>query len=161
MAVVDSSVLILLNRINRLVLLKRFFREITITGDIYNEVRHDRGFSEIENACRDWIRVTEAGDPRHAKHMSRSEGIAQADASILCLAKERNDVLLSNDHALILVARSKGVVCWWLTGFLVHCLKKKIVKKKEAKQILLELVEAGMRLDNLVYAAVLEKIDKW
>lgn len=75
------------------------------------------------------------------------------------MAKEKQDILLSNDYALIIVARSKGIECWWLTTFILKCLKKRVVLKKEAKQILFDLIEAGMRLDNAVYTAILKEID--
>ena len=77
----------------------------------------------------------------------------------LVLAEERKDILLSNDFALIMIARSKSVECWWLTTFILRCLGKKIITKKEAKQILFDLVESGMRLSNDVYAAILKEIE--
>ena len=57
MAIVDSSVLILLSRINKLSLLQNYFRRITITPDIYDEVKVGIGASEIEKACKIWIKT--------------------------------------------------------------------------------------------------------
>ena len=88
------------------------------------------------------------------------ERIEKADASIILLAKERQDILLSNDFALIMVARSKGIECWWLTTFLLRCIEKKIITKNEAKQILFDLVQAGMRLSNDVYATILKEMEE-
>lgn len=96
-----------------------------------------------------------------AKKISKLEGIEKQDASIILLAKEKQEILLSNDCALIIVARSKGIECWWLTTFLLHCLKKNLITKKQAKEILFELVESGMRLDNAVYSAILLEIEKF
>ncbi|MBS3097141.1 hypothetical protein J4480_06940 [Candidatus Woesearchaeota archaeon] len=159
MAVVDSSVLILLSRINKLALLKKYFKKITITQDIYDEVKVGIGSSEIERACKSWIKINEPKNLTEINNIGKSEGIEKADASIIVLAEEKKDVLVSNDYALIMVARSKGIECWWLTTFLLKCLKKKVLSKKETKQILFDLIGAGMRLDNVVYTAILKEID--
>ncbi len=160
MAIVDSSVLIHLSRIGRLSLLKSFFKQIRTTQDIYEEIKAGNiGVSEIEKACKNWIFINKLKNFDGVNHISKFEGIEKADASIILLAKEKQDILLSNDFALIMIARSKSVECWWLTTFILRCLGKKIITKKEAKQILFDLVESGMRLSNDVYAAILKEIE--
>lgn len=160
MAIVDSSVLIPLSRIGKLSLLKRFFNSIKITHDVYEEIKAGTtGVSEIEKACKDWIFLSKPKNFEEVNYISKMEGIERADASIILLARERQDILLSNDFALIMIARSKGIECWWLTTFLLRCLERKIITKKEAKQILFDLVQAGMRLSNDVYAAILKEIE--
>ena len=159
MAVIDSSVLILLARINRLTLLEKYFKKVIITRDIYDEIKIGVGANDIKKACEYWIKVE---DPKHSdevNNLSNLENLEKADASIIVLSKEKSKILLSNDYALIMVARSKGIECWWLTTFILRCLQKKILKKVEAKQVLFELIEAGMRLSNEVYAAILKEID--
>jgi len=162
MAVVDSCVLILMSRIGRLSLLK-YFKDVVITPEIYDEVVKEAkgkvGVSEIEKACRDWIKTYEIKSKK-IQGISRLEGIEKADTSIILLAEETNDLLLTNDYALIQVARSKGIECYWLTTFLLRLVKEKKIKKKEAKDILFDLVERGMRLNIEVYATILRKIDE-
>lgn len=160
MAVVDSSILIPLSRIGQLFLLKKFFKKVKITQDVYEEIMAGNiGVSEIERACKNWIHIIETENFDEITNISELEGIEKADASIILLAKEKRDILLSNDFAIIIIARSKGIECWWLTTFLLHCLKRKIITKKETKQILFDLVQAGMRLSNDVYAAILKEIE--
>ncbi len=158
MVVADSSVIIHLARINRLDLLREFFKQIKITPDVYDEVKEGAGASEIENACKSWILLRKPKS-HEAGNISMLEGIEKADASIILLAKEDDDILISNDYALIMVAKSKGIECWWLTTFLLRCLGKKILTKKEAKQALFNLTAAGMRLNVAVYTAILKEID--
>lgn len=160
MVVVDSSVLIPLSRTGKLSLLKIFFKKIRITNDIYEEMKAgSTGVSEIEKACKDWIFLNELKNLEKINDISRLEGIENADASIILLAEEKQDILLSNDFALIAIARSKGIECWWLTTFLLRCLERKIITKKEAKQALFDLVQEGMRLSNEVYSAILKEIE--
>ena len=159
MAVVDSSVLIHLSRINKLSLLNTYFGKILTTQDIYDEVKSGIGASEIEKASKIWIAIENPKNSDEINNISKLEDIEKADSSLIVLAEEKKEILLSNDYALILVARSKGIECWWLTTFILRCLKKKIITKKEAKQILLELIDSGMRLSNEVYSAILKEID--
>ena len=160
MVIVDSSILIHLSRIGKLSLLKKFFEKIKITKYIYEEVKvGKRGSSEIEKACKEWIILSKQRKFEEINDISRLEGIEKADASIILLAKEEKDILLSNDYALIIVARSKGIECWWLVTFLLRCLDKELITKEEAKQILFDLIEAGMRLHNAVFTAILKEIE--
>src|SRR3989344_4341207 len=113
MVVVDSSVLIPLIRIGRLQLLERYFSNIIITKEIEEDI--------------------ESGKSDGAKQLSVGESISVADASIILLAEKNKDILLSNDYRLSIVAKGKGIEFWWLTFFILQCLKKGIVKKEEAK----------------------------
>jgi predicted nucleic acid-binding protein len=76
------------------------------------------------------------------------------------LAEEKGKPLLSNDYSLIKVARARGVECWWLTTFVLNAYAKGTVKKKEAKQILLDLLESGLRISPRVYASILSRIEE-
>ncbi len=162
MAVVDSNILILMGRIGRLPLLG-YLRDIIITPEIYEEVVKEAegkpGVSEIEKACNDWITITKVKSKGIGK-ISKLEGIERADLSIILLAKESNDLLLTNDRALIQVARSKGIECYWLTTFLLKLVKERKIEKEDAKNILFDLIANGMRLKIEVYAAILREIDE-
>ncbi len=164
MVVVDSSVLIPLSRIGKLNLLRKIFKEIKVTEEIYKEVVKESkgrsGTSEIEEACKDWIKVCKIKSRVNIQKIAKSEGIEKADVSTVLLAKETNDILLSNDKTLIIVGKSKCIICWWLTTFILNLVKKRQITKKDAKQTLFELVEAGMRLRVEVYAAMLKEIDR-
>ncbi len=161
MVVVDSSVLILLCRIGKLPLLEKYFKKVMITQDIYDEIKSGIGSNEIEKARRQWIKIENPKGSGESYNLSKLENLERADASIIILSEEKKEILLSNDYALIMTARTKGIECWWLTTFILRCLRKRLLKKDEAKQILFELIEAGMRLSNDVYAAVLKEIDNF
>jgi predicted nucleic acid-binding protein len=159
--IVDSSILIHLSRIGRLELLKGF-GVIRITEDVHREtVKEQRGkpgTSSIKDACNSWIEICKVGDK--IREVAEQDGIEEADASLILLAEEKKDILISNDYFLIRAARGRGIECWWLTTLLLKAVEREIVEKEEAKQILLELIEGGMRLSVEVYAAILRRIDK-
>lgn len=159
MAAVDSSVLIHLMRIGKLSLLKNYFNKIFITKEVHSEILEGNiGVSEFKTACNEWIIVCEI-DKRKSSQLGRQEGITQADASILLLAQQNKKILITNDYVLIRSGLSKNITCWWTTTFIINCLKKKKIRKEEAKKILLELINSGMRLNNVVYTHILKEID--
>lgn len=88
------------------------------------------------------------------------EGIERADASLILMAEERGDMLLSNDLALIRVARSRGVESLWLTTLILAMTAKGKMTKAGAKAVLMELIEAGLRLSPEVYASVLGRLER-
>lgn len=162
--IVDSSVLIHLSRIGKLSLLKDFFETVNITEDVYRETvleaRGKIGVSAIEQATKNWIFVEKLKHKKAANKIAKLEGIEPADASLIVLAEEMGDSLLSNDYVLIAVARARGVEAWWLTTFILNMVAKKTLTKKKGKQILLELMESGLRLSPSVYASITRRLDK-
>lgn len=162
MVVVDSCILILLLKINKLFLLKNIFDDkIFITKEVYEELlAGEIGTSEFKDACKNWIKISKKYF-HGINEFSKNEKIAKADASIILLAEQRKDILISNNYALITIAKTKNVKCWWLTTFILQCLKRKLLTKKQTKNILFELIESGMRLRNDVFAIILEEIEKF
>ena len=159
MVVVDSSVMIPLLRVGKLNLLKDFFGKINITKDIRQEINEGKlGASEFEEAVNNWILVSNLKEGNIEK-TAEQEGIENADVSVLFLAREKDNILLSNDYCLNMVAKAKGVKTWWLTTFIFECIRKDILEKDEAKEILNDLIDKGMNPNKKVYSAVLRKID--
>ena len=160
MVIVDTSVLIPLLKIGKINLLKKFFNKIIITKEVEKEIKTGKiGISEFEEANKLWIEIKEENSEK-AEKLANVEDIEKTDASIILIAKDQKDIILSNDYALITVAKSKNIECWWLTTFIIKILKKKIITKKEAKEIMSDLIKAGMRLKNEIYVAILDEIDK-
>jgi len=160
MVIVDTSVLIPLLKIGKINLLKKFFNKIIITKEVEKEIETGKiGVSEFEEANKLWIEIKEENSEK-AEKLANVEDIEKTDASIILIAKDQKDIILSNDYALITVAKSKNIECWWLTTFIIKILKKKIITKKEAKEIMSDLIKAGMRLKNEIYVAILDEIDK-
>ncbi len=159
MVAVDSSAIMPLLRIGKLFLLEKYFKKIKITKEVYNElISGVIGVSEIEEGCKTWINVSES--LKEVDKLSELENVSYADASIILLAQKEKDILISGDYMLINVAKSKNIECIWLTAFIIKCVEKKILNKVEAKGTLMDLINAGMRLNNQVYSLILMKIDE-
>ena len=108
-AVVDSSVLICLVKIGRLVILKELFQVVLITESVYVEVviqgkRSGKdGISTIEKAISDrWIQLVTAGSrQKHEAGKYRDKwGIGLGEAESIALAKRRAlPVILDDKNA--------------------------------------------------------------
>lgn len=163
MVVVDSSVLILLSKIAKLGLVRESFNEVLTTDEIYREVVEEgkgrKGTSKIKESFEEWI-VVENFDLEKAEEIAELEGITTADASLLLLAEKKDSILLTNDRALILVARSRNVEYYWLTTLVLKRVKEGDLGKNEALDLLDELIAAGMNLAPKVYSKLRKKIDE-
>lgn len=166
MVVVDSSVLIPLSKIGRLGLIKRNFDEVLTTEEVYREVvvegKGRMGTSKLKDCFEEWISTKEV-DSDKAEEISEMEGIAAADASLLLLAErvKNGSILLTNDKALILVARSRNIEYYWLTTLLLKSVKDGVLSGEEGKKILDDLIDVGVNLETRVYSKIVKKIDDY
>ncbi|MFH0862738.1 MAG: type II toxin-antitoxin system VapC family toxin [Candidatus Altiarchaeota archaeon] len=159
MAVVDSCILIHLSRIGRLSLLEGL--RVVVTPEVYREVVVESGgragTAELEEAFEKWIQTAKVKSSDSRK-IAGLGGIEETDASLLLLARERREILVTNDKNLIRLARSMSVECWWPATLILNRLKAKKISPKEAEDILYELVNTGLRMHAGVYAAIVTQI---
>ena len=116
MPIIDTSCIIYLIKIGRLSLLRSLFSKISITQEVLNEMEEGTGITELKEKINDWIFIEKKENKNSIKQLSKEEEIEYTDASLILLAKQKKDILVSNDSALIKIGRIKGVECWWLTS---------------------------------------------
>lgn len=158
MVVLDSSALIPLARVGCLDLILAGYDDLRTVEGVESEVLvpGKPGTAALES----FLAETEVNEtPNDAEHVADLEGVAETDAAVILLASDFDDRLLANDRGLIVVARSHGVECDWVTSLLLRCTSRGILDADEAKNILYELVGAGMTLDPKVYVRVQRAID--
>ncbi|WP_136689109.1 hypothetical protein [Halorhabdus amylolytica] len=157
MVVVDSSALIPLAWVGHLDLIGSAFEDVRTTKPVQDEVLTEgkRGTAALD----DFLETVAVHEPPDAAdNVASLEGIAVADASVILLAEDDEEILIANDKGLIEVARSHGVECWWVTTLLLHCTKNGELTASEATDVLYELVDEGMNLHPKVYAQVQRKL---
>ena len=157
MLVVDSCVLIHLSKIGKLELLR--VDECCTTDDVYREtvIEGYRGKSQISEAFEEWL-IRKSVDTSSALEIAEKEQIEEADASLIILAEQVNGTLLTNDKALIVLARSRGISCLWLTSFLLTLSREKKIPREEALEILYDLVQSGLKIEARIYALLEKKL---
>ncbi|MEA1868639.1 MAG: hypothetical protein U9N09_00520 [Euryarchaeota archaeon] len=94
-----------------------------------------------------------------ASSIVQSEYVHQADAELLLLAKRKNCTLLTNDRALVLLARSMGIKVWWVTTLILNLVNAGRLPNEEGKYILDDLIMSGMRIETGVYIMIRREIE--
>ena len=157
MVVVDSSALIPLTWVGRLDLVSTAFDNVRTTEEVREEVLTEgkRGTAALDEFLAD---VIVHDTPTRADKVASMEGIAVADASVILLAEDDEEILLANDKGLIEVARSHGVECWWVTTVLLSCTKNGDLTADKATDLLYDLVDEGMNLHPKVYSQIQKRL---
>ena len=157
MVVVDSSALIPLAWVGRLDLVSTAFDNVRTTEEVREEVLTEgkRGTAALDEFLAD---VIVHDTPTRADKVASMEGIAVADASVILLAEDDEEILLANDKGLIEVARSHGVECWWVTTVLLSCTKNGDLTADKATDLLYDLVDEGMNLHPKVYSQIQKRL---
>lgn len=158
MLVIDSCVLIHLARIGKLNILKAADACCT-TENVYREtvIKGQRASSLIAEAFEMWIEKKSVKQD-DALSIAKEKGVEVADATLILLAEQTNGILLTNDRALIFLARSRSVRCMWLTSLLLDLCKNQKLSKEETLQILYDLVQERLNIETSVYALLEKKI---
>ena len=143
---VDSSTMIALLSIGRLDLLRDLLGEVCVTPEVVAEVTAKEGplKEAFHGAMAEWIKVVETkGDlERYLK-----QGLGRGEASIF-LSKDR---LIVDDRVARTLAQAEGRDFTGLLGLMVAGADAGLLKKKEALQVLDELVESDFRVSTALY----------
>ncbi|MDZ7687152.1 MAG: hypothetical protein U5J64_00255 [Halobacteriales archaeon] len=165
MVVLDSSALIHLAQADGLWLIQEVYDRLRTTEGVYEETVGETadvggwkpGASEIREFLED-CHVHEEDDT--ADEVAEMEGVSETDAALVLRAREEDEILLTNDKALVGVARAKGVETDWVTTLLLRATKRDIIGAEGAKDTLYELVNSGMNLSPSVYTKVRRRLDE-
>ncbi len=154
MIVSNSTVLIYLAKIGKLILLKKLSTKVLIPAEVFKEVvtrgkenQHPDAFV-IEAAVEEgWIEVKEIEAIRELEEFGIDHGEAQA----ISLAKSLDvPVLLDQTHART-AAKALGLKPRGTIFVLFAALQKKLLTYEEYADLLEELVKAGFRMSDEVY----------
>lgn len=150
----NSTPLICLAKIGQLQLLKTLFGDVTVTDAVKDKVLVEGkpGYSFIADAFSEgWIRVS---NPKQMVWL----GLGKGEDSALSLAKEKNDNLLIDDAAAITAARALGIGFLRTTTVIFMAAEQKIINKKQAVELIRQLVKASYYISPRFLAEILTKL---
>ena len=160
MIAIDSTPLIHLSKIGRLDILENcsLITTESVRGEVIIEGK--MGASMLKEFFKrvEVVKLSER-DIDTASSIAKSEDVHQADAELLLLAKRKKCTLLTNDRALVLLARSMGLKVWWVTTLILNLMNAGRLPKEEGKYILDDLIMSGMRIETGVYIKILRVIE--
>lgn len=160
MIAIDSTPLIHLSKIGRLDILENcsLITTESVRGEVIIEGK--MGASMLKEFFKrvEVVKLSER-DIDTASSIAKSEDVHQADAELLLLAKKKKCRLLTNDRALVLLARSMGLKVWWVTTLILNLTNTGRLSKEGGKYILDDLIMSGMRIETGVYIRIQREIE--
>lgn len=165
MIVSNSSPLIYLAKLKKLMLLRALFKEVVIPHEVYDEVAirgKEGSFIDavvVERAKTEgWLHVESAPQEKELKAFSPEIDIGEA-AAILLARKINANLLLIDDASARIIAQSFGLNVKGTVFVLLRAYKKKMLTKEEVRKLMGRLIAEGFRLSQELYVSVLEEID--
>jgi len=161
--VADSGPLIHLAIVGQFHLLKRYFHELVIIPQVYDEiVTHGKGRpgdTELRQAVRDqWVMVEPVTNPAAAKRLAASN-ISETDAAVVaCAVEKKITLVLADDSDVRDLAEREGLSVMGSVGILTQGRLEGVVH--ELKPLLDKLVVAGFHIDSngRVYQDALRRV---
>jgi len=150
----DATALICLSKINKLDLLKKLYSIITTPPAVKEEVLVEGkdGYLSIYRAIKSgWIKVV---SPKKKTKLGLGAGENQA----INLAIERKESIILDDAFAVKAARAFNLQVIRTTTVIFTALKKNIITKSEALEILNQLIEIGYYISTKEYAALMFKL---
>lgn len=170
MTVSNATPLIYLARLNKLQLLKQIFTQIQIPPEVKNETvnrRKEKAYPDayvIEEAINDGWLIPEPLTPKNnekSEALAHMMGIDIGEAQAIILAKQKNEktILIDQSNARA-VARKLELNPRGTIFVILTALRKKLITKNAAKQMLDKLVEANFYISVNIYRDTLKTIEK-
>lgn len=153
----NSTPLILFGKINNLDIIKKVFGPITIPESVKNEILIEGkpGFVIIKKAINDkWIKIT---NPKNKLNLDL--GLGETDA--ISLAKEKKETLIIDDGYAIKAATFYNIDTIRTTTIIFIALRKKIINKKQAEDLLNKLIKEGYYIKPEEYSILLYKLKNY
>jgi|SRR5690606_23442610 len=145
--IADTSCLIILQKINRLMILKDIFQTISITREVAEE---------YGETLPDWIKIEKPENDRTKKILEME--LDKGEASAIALGLEYNDVLLLIDEKKgRRVARNLGLTIMGTLGILVKAKEQGIITSLKAE--IRKLQDSKFRIADELIEEILKKYD--
>ena len=146
MIISNSSPLILLAKINKLVLLEMLYKRINVPYEVYKEViirgKNDNysDASLVERYINESIFIKDLNEEhrKEAEKLKTILGSGESEAIALCI-QEKAELLLIDNLEPRKIAQMKGIKCRSTPGILLEALKNKTITFEDYKSAIKEL----------------------
>lgn len=150
----DTSPIIFFAKIKRLDLLENLYGKIKITQEIKEELLcKDKPDTEsVKEAIQQGKIIIES----QSKTLNLSLG--KGESSAISLAVELKEPLIIDDYPGFKAAQSLNIKTFRTTSVIFSAVKKKILTKKEALDIINKIIEEGYYISTKYYKEILDKL---
>lgn len=165
MIISNTSPLIYLAKLRRISILKALFKEVIITREVYEEIiegKKQKFFDAliVERAIKEgWIKVKEIKIDKEVSYFAPE--IDKGEASTISLSRKfKPSLVLIDDASGRVIAESFGFNVKGTLYVLLKAYKKRLIDKKEVKDLINKLVFSGFRMSQELYIQVLSELEK-
>lgn len=167
----NTSPLIWLSKVGRIILLKKLFGEVIIPEEVYREAVEKglkEGFSDAlaikECAEQGWIKISKLNENEIklcGKMMEHAFEVHIGEAQAIILARKIDTLLLMDESSGRAFAETLGLKVKGTLYVIMKALREKLLDKAEAKEIVLTLVSKGFRIEPKLLARILREIERF
>lgn len=147
----NATPIICLAKINQLELLKKCFGSIMIPNHVKDEVllKNKPGYFAIKESLENkWFKITALSE-------NPNLGLGKGENAAINLARQRKDKLIIDDGFAIKVARTFDIPVLRTTTVIFTALQKKIISRKEAVELINDLIDIGYYISPKYYSLIL------
>jgi len=164
MIVSNSTPLIHLARIGQLELLNRLFRKVLIPKTVFDEVvvkGEEQGYSDakvIRKATEEWMEIRELneGELKELENILKIGPLGRGEGEAITLAKGAKLPLLIDDLLGQKIAKIFAMETYWTTSIILKAFTKGLITKSEAKEIIEDLINSGLRIRSEVVVELMK-----
>jgi len=167
----NTSPLIWLSKVGRIILLKKLFGEVIIPEEVYREAVEKglkEGFSDAlaikECIEQGWIKISKLNENEIklcGKMIENAFGVHIGEAQAIILARKIDTLLLMDESSGRAFAETLGLKVKGTLYVIMKALREKLLDKAEAKEIVLTLVSKGFRIEPKLLARILREIERF
>ncbi len=133
--------------------------EIITTSEVLKEIKLEEEF--VENATIKSLVESKKIKIENPKSMEKMIGGTRAgEISVISLAKETNSIAVIDDALGRMYAQSLNVEVIYSTFFIFRALKKKLIQKQEAIDLINKMIKNSWRCNVETYTKIINKIEK-
>jgi len=167
----NTSPLIWLSKIGKLILPKQLFREILIPEEVYREAVErglEEGFSDAlvikEAVEQGWMRISilNEEDREFAETLTKhSFEIHLGEAQAIALSRRIQALLLMDESCGRAFAETWGFKVRGTLYVITRALREGLSTNQEAKESVLELINKGFRIEPRLLGRILREIEQF
>lgn len=132
--------------------------EVLTTGEILKETKVDKDLFE-NAAIRDLIKSGQIKVKNPKKMRKIVKGTHIGEVSVISLAEETDSIAVIDDNLAMAYAKSLGLTAVHSTFLIFRALKKKVIDKHRAIDLINRMIDNGWRCDVGSYKEILSKIE--
>ena len=159
----DTTPLISLLKIDRLILLEKMFGTVQIPKGVFAELTENPKYESEAEIIRNstFIQVVEEIDENYVSLLRRSTGLDLGESEAIYLSDiKKADILLMDEIHGREVAIRMGIKIMGTIGILGLAYEESIITKEEMKDAIEILRDAGRHISEKLYNQLLELINK-